>query len=245
MTDFFKTMKFRIISVVLIILFSCQSIYKTSLTNDFTLIFQPVFGNEKLILDKKYPHQSDSVEINSLRFYLSNFKFYNENELVFEEVNSYHLMDLANLNSLKLQFKNAENPEFNRVSFDIGIDSLTNVSGAFGGDLDPTYGMYWTWQSGYINFKLEGKSKLCDTRNNEFQFHLGGYAPPFYGLQTVYLTIGEDTKPIINIDIEAFLSEIDLTTENTIMSPSKAAIELAEKLGGSLVGQTALPLPLK
>jgi hypothetical protein len=229
MTDFFKTMKFSIISVLLIILFSCQSIYKTSLTNDFTLTFQPTFGNEKLMMDKKYAYQSDSIEINTLRFYLSNFKFYDENKLVFQEANSYHLMDLSDMNSLKLRFENSENPKFNRIQFDIGIDSLTNVSGAFGGDLDPTNGMYWTWQSGYINFKLEGKSKLCDTRNNEFQFHLGGYEPPFYGLQTVFININND-KSIININTKAFLNEIDLTKENSIMSPSETAVELAKKV---------------
>jgi hypothetical protein len=236
-------MQFRILILFLIILFGCQSIYTTSLTDEFSLIFQPTFGDKRLMINKKYAYQSDSVEINTLRFYLSNFKFYNKNKLVFKETNSYHLMDLSDVNSLKLQFKNSDNPAFNRIQFDIGIDSLTNVSGAFGGDLDPTKGMYWTWQSGYINFKLEGKSKFCDTRNNEFQFHLGGYEPPLYGLQTVYLTIGEQTKPIVNIDIQEFLSEIDLKYQNSIMSPSKKAVELSEKIGGSFgVGQTALPL---
>ena len=70
--------------------------------------------------------------------------------------------------SLALQIPS--NIPFSKLKFQLGIDSLTNVSGAMGGDLDPTKGMYWTWQSGYINMKIEGKSNSCKTRKNQFQF---------------------------------------------------------------------------
>ena len=76
-----------------------------------------------------------------------------------------------------------------KIKFNLGIDSLTNVSGVMGGDLDPTKGMYWTWQSGYINFKMEGSSAVCPTRNHEFQFHIGGYQDPFYAMQTLELEV--------------------------------------------------------
>ena len=72
-----------------------------------------------------------------------------------------------------------EDTEFDAIQFNLGIDSLTNVSGALGGDLDPTKGMYWTWQNGYVNFKLQGTSDLCNNPKNEFEFHLGGYLKPF------------------------------------------------------------------
>lgn len=45
--------------------------------------------------------------------------------------------------------------------------------------------MYWTWQSGYINAKLEGKSNLVNTPTHAFAFHLGGYLNPFQTLQTI------------------------------------------------------------
>ena len=60
-----------------------------------------------------------------------------------------------------------------RIYFQIGIDSLTNVSGDLDGDLDPALGMYWAWNSGYINMKLEGKSSSCKSVKKEFQFHIG------------------------------------------------------------------------
>ena len=42
------------------------------------------------------------------------------------------------------------------------------------GDLDPVHGMYWTWQSGYIQFKLEGL--LRDSAGErKLELHLGGF----------------------------------------------------------------------
>jgi hypothetical protein len=99
-----------------------------------------------------------------------------------------------------------------------------------GGDLDPTKGMYWTWQSGYINFKLEGNSNLCKTRHNEFQFHLGGYQQPFNCLQTVFVQVKSTANIKLNIDVEKFFQYIQLSQLNHIMSPSKEAVELSEKL---------------
>jgi len=121
------------------------------------------------------------------------------------------------------------NLKFTKIKFNLGIDSITNVSGAMGGDLDPTKGMYWTWQSGYINLKLEGKSKLCKTRNNEFQFHLGGYQNGDNALQTIILNVSENKEIDILIDIEQFVAAIDLSEQNQIMSPGKKAVLLSEK----------------
>ena len=198
-------------------------------TDETSLIFQPTFGNEKLVLNQKYSiNEKDSFEINVLRFYISNIEFYNNNQLVYSQLNSYHLIDLVKKETLQIGIKNKKNIGFNKIKFNLGIDSTTNVSGAFGGDLDPTKGMYWTWQSGYINFKLEGKSELCPTRNNQFQYHLGGYAAPFYALQTVELSVENTDKMVINMDIQRFLNVVDLANEHSIMSPSKAAVDLAK-----------------
>lgn len=114
----------------------------------------------------------------------------------------------------------------------MGIDSTTNVSGA-GGDLDPTKGMYWTWQSGYINFKLEGKSNLCKTRNNEFQFHIGGYLFPFSCVQTIQLDLKPTEEPVIIIDIKKLLAPIDLSKQNQIMNTGLDAVKFSVLISNS------------
>jgi hypothetical protein len=98
-----------------------------------------------------------------------------------------------------------------------------------GGDLDPTKGMYWTWQSGYINLKLEGKSKQVPGGNNVFQFHLGGYAAPFATAQEVRLETTNDDIVTIQADVQRLLEGINLGQQNSIMMPGKEAVILSQK----------------
>lgn len=92
---------------------------------------------------------------------------------------------------------------YDAFRFNPGIDSLENVSGAFGGDLDPTKGMYWAWHSGDINFKLEGHSAGCGSRDNAFQLRLGGYQAPHASLQTIHLAVAQGPRLPIRVDLAA------------------------------------------
>ena len=100
---------------------------------------------------------------------------------------------------------------------------------ALSGDLDPAKGMYWAWQSGYINMKMEGKSSSCKTRKNQFQFHIGGYLKPNNALRIVTLNLSKNTDKIdVNINAATFFSEISLSQTNSIMIPGKRAMQLAD-----------------
>jgi hypothetical protein len=198
---------------------------------EFNFYFQAIYGNKKINPSTDfYPlNERDSIQIETLKFYISGLKLHNKNVLVWQESNSYHLIDFANEKSCQLTFIVPALLEFDALTSNFGIDSITNVSGAMGGDLDPTKGMYWTWQSGYINFKLEGKSNLCSTRKNEFQFHLGGYQYPYNALQTMRCKLKNGEGAYFAFDVGQFIKQIDLTQVNKIMSPSKEAILLSER----------------
>ena len=46
------------------------------------------------------------------------------------------------------------------------------------GVLDPSGAgadMYWTWNSGYIFFKMEGTSPAATGMGNSFMYHIGGF----------------------------------------------------------------------
>lgn len=208
----------------LAILISCTAFcFKTEPT---TIVFTPKFGNEKLIPGKNYflPAINDSVSIDVFRFYVSDICFKKKNKIVLKDKGS-HLIDLEN--KLNIVAKNKIS-DFDEIQFSIGIDSTTNSAGVKGGDLDPTKNMYWAWQSGYINFKLEGKSKACKTRNNAFQFHIGGYSYPNNSLQTVTIPVNKTSALNINFDLEKLLSGIGLQTTNEIMSPNAKAMQIAK-----------------
>jgi hypothetical protein len=168
--------------------------------------------------------------IDLLKFYISDVQLLYNDKTIWEEPNSYHLVDASQNQSLTFSSNISSGVFFNQLKFNLGIDSATNVSGALGGDLDPTKGMYWTWQSGYINLKLEGRSNRCKKRNNEFQFHLGGYQFPDNSLQTLLLNVHSNDTIVVLMDVGLFLSGIDLSLQNRIMSPGKEAVLLSESL---------------
>lgn len=213
--------------ILLFFVFNISTLFSQS-GNKIT--FHPTYGSSSLDLTNFYYHtqNSDSIRIESLKFYISEIVFFKNDKIVWKEENSFHLVDASDDKSLQIVLKVPTAISYNKLSFNLGIDSTTNVSGAMGGDLDPTKGMYWTWQSGYVNFKLEGKSSLCETRNNEFHFHLGGYLYPYYALKKINLEVVENKNIDLILDLEKLISSIDLSKQNKIMSPCKEAVDLSE-----------------
>jgi hypothetical protein len=198
---------------------------------DAYLEFQPVIGGQMLQLDSHVfiINSVDSITFETFRFYISNIELLKNDAVVWKENNSFHLIDASNKSSLQIIFASLPVKDFDQISFNIGIDSSVNVAGAAGGALDPTNGMYWTWQSGYINFKLEGRNNRCNTRNNEFQFHIGGYKHPYNTLQTVHLPFNTN-RNIIYVDIAELLSHIDFKEISHIMSAGKTAKQFSNVL---------------
>lgn len=178
--------------------------------------------DNKVIYSKS---NKDSVTITNLKFYLTRFSLIKSLKTVWQEDNSYHLIDISDPKSLSFIFNLSENIDFDEIHFLLGTDSLTNVSGVMGGDLDPTKGMYWAWNSGYINFKIEGNSNLIP-----FEFHLGGYAPPFQTAQKITLKTNNKNNLNIELNIVKFLEQLNLTEQTNIMSPGKEAKRLSKIL---------------
>ena len=193
--------------------------------NTFTGIqFSPVWASEKLEIEKKYTLKDDVVSISKLKFYVSDINLKKSGKTVYKIPEKSYLIDSEN--RLKIDFDKNITDDFDEIQFSIGIDSLTNVSGAMGGDLDPVNGMYWSWQSGYINFKVEGNSEKSGAVHKDFQFHIGGYLKPFETLQTVVLPLKRNQN-VIFVDVSRFLSEIDLKKTHSVMSPGEKATALA------------------
>lgn len=194
------------------------------------LIFEPAFGDSKLQEMNYYKiNETDSVQFTALKFYISGIELIRQNKTVWKENNSYHLVDAFHEPSLSLALNVPPKLKYDRIKFNLGIDSTASVSGAMGGDLDPTKGMYWAWQSGYINFKIEGNSNLCKTRNTEFQYHLGGYQFPHNNLQTIFMDMLVSQLHVV-IDLKKLMIELPLTQKNHIMSPGNEAMLMTEKV---------------
>jgi len=218
-----------IFTLFLLTIYYCVSAQK----KESIIEFAPTFNNLPLELNKNYSFKNDSLKISTLKFYVSNINFYQNNQFIDSISKKYNLIDFEYPETSSIKFLRTNSKAFNRISFSIGIDSLTNVSGALGGDLDPTNGMYWTWQSGYIGLKLEGQSKLCNSKNNAFIFHIGGFQYPYNIIQYVNFSCKVDRKIILNLDISKFLNELNLSEIYEVMSPSKNAVAIAQQFSNA------------
>ncbi|MES2590105.1 MAG: MbnP family protein [Bacteroidota bacterium] len=200
--------------------------------NSVRVNFLAFWSDQSLKFDSVYLlNQNNSLEFQNLKFYVSDVQLLKKGKITYQEKESFHLIDFSDIQKTGFRLKNIPEKDCDELHFKLGIDSATNFSGALGGDLDPTKGMYWTWQNGYINFKLEGTSNLCETRNNEFVFHLGGHLHPFNSLQELKFPISEVKNEILlKLDVKKFISKIDLTKTNHIMSPSLEAVKLSENV---------------
>lgn len=203
------------------ILLGISSLYLTanlnaqqrSLQFDFTVQDQP------LELGVRYycTAIADSIQIDRLKLYIGHLAFWKGDKEVYRLEQKYFLLDAEAPKSLNIVFPTSI--DFDQIRFQFGVDSLTNVAGAQGGALDPTQGMYWAWQSGYINFKLEGETPVCPARNNRFQYHLGGFQAPFGTAQMVQIEIQDITAMHIHLPLEALFEQLDLTNQYALWRP--------------------------
>jgi len=196
----------------------------------------PVFNGKPLILnDKMYGTENgDSVSIEVFKFYMSSISLRNESKR-FAEKSSYHLVDAEDSSSLNFKIENIPEAEYSLLTFNIGVDSTASVSGAMGGALDPSLGMYWAWNTGYIDAKLVGHSPSCNTMHHQFDFHIGGYKEPYITLRKVTLPLtacviskGHTTLLTLNVDVATWFSGIHLTAMNNVVIPSLEALKIAD-----------------
>jgi hypothetical protein len=211
---------------------------KPAATRDVKIEVKPTFGKKDLVLEKeKYvTSQGDTVTVSRLRFYLSGFRLVFEDGQVYKESNSYHLVDAEETGSLTISLKNVPEGKIGKLVFNIGVDSVASVSGALDGDLDPARGMYWAWNSGYINAKLEGKSNQCKTVSNEFEFHVGGYLSPYYSMREVTLAVNpeqlkekENASLKLLSDAGAWFSQLQLAKNSNVVMPGPEAMAMADR----------------
>jgi hypothetical protein len=179
---------------------------------------------------------------NGEKFKISTFKFYvslieavnSSGNLRVAEKESYHLVDLADPNSQQFTVS-LKNGIYDKLNFIIGVDSVRNVSGAQTGALDPVNGMFWTWNTGYIFAKLEGKSPSSAAPFQMFTYHIGGFKTGENAIRTISLPaqfqIGKTNELVINADVQRWfngVNNISIASKATIMSPGGPALLMAD-----------------
>ena len=206
------------IAVFCIFLFSaCQKELKNEEGNNaaylIQITFQPVVQGQPLIFNQPYTNAfGEDYTVTAFRFYVSALSLQNNNaDVPVAGETKYRLADAAIGNTLSFTISANQNI-FNSLSFQLGVDSIDNVSGAQSGDLDPAKGMFWTWNSGYIMAKLEGASSFSTVPNGNFTYHIGGFSGENKAIRSIVLAVPEGrqitlrnnrtTTVVINADID-------------------------------------------
>jgi len=86
---------------------------------------------------------------------------------------NYHLINIEEPTQNTFLLSGIPNAKYTKMKFILGVDSLRNTTGVQDGYLDPSYGMLWDWNTGYIFFKHEGNYKNTLNEIKPLRLHLG------------------------------------------------------------------------
>lgn len=154
--------------------------------------FNNVGGSSLNLNDQWYVNENgDSFTVSTFNYYISNVKLTGANGNNYTETNSYHLVKQSDAASTSFNMSDVPVGKYTGVTVTIGVDSAHNVSGAQTGALDPTNGMFWSWNTGYIMLKFEGKSPKSTQPDNFIAFHCGGFSGPNNVVRTVSFTFSQ------------------------------------------------------
>ncbi len=181
-------------------------------TGNVIIHFNNYVGNDLLNLDSTtYKNQlGQAFSVTNFKYYISNIHLKKADGKEFVS-NDYFLVREDEQQTKQLILQNIPEGKYISCSFVIGVDSLHNCSGAQTGALDETNGMFWTWNTGYIFLKLEGKSPVSTSAGHVFEFHIGGYKQPSNCIRKVSLDLKNvivSTKKNTSIEIKTDVSEI-------------------------------------
>ena len=160
-----------------------------------------VVGDQPLQLGQDYTTAAgDHWSADKLRYYLSNFRLRRSDGGWFvnpqreDRSDGYFLVDEADGSSKQLSIGPVTSGQYGGIEFLIGVDPQRNTAGAQTGTLDPTRGMFWTWNTGYMYLLFEGHSPQSADEAHALSYHVGGgSAAP---ARSVYLPL----QPAITLD---------------------------------------------
>lgn len=221
--------------------------YNRSVKAPVSIEFDNIAGGSDLQLNtgiySNAPGQNFTVT--KLKYYISNIQLTNTLGEVYTvpQNESYFLIDESVPASLKPVIYIPEG-EYTRLNFVLGVDSLRNTMDVSQrtGVLDVSGAaadMYWSWNSGYIFFKLEGTAPAITTMGGIFQFHVGGFGgystPTVNNLQNYSIDLSArgsarvitGRTPNIHLFVDLMKAitgstNIDFSTTSMIHSPNAA-----------------------
>lgn len=203
-----KTIYMMCITTVLAVVMSFSAI-----AQPLQLHFRNVVDGKPVALEKdNYKNGlGQSYTVSNLKYYISNIQLTTESGKELTD-SDYYLIREDDSASMNITLPHIPIGHYTRLTFSIGVDSLHNCSGAQSDALDPVNGMFWTWNTGYIFFKLEGKSSASKNPGSIYEYHIGGYKAPANCIRSVSIDLtGISLMPVIVLPPDTFHRELKIT----------------------------------
>ncbi|WP_400191684.1 MbnP family protein [Hymenobacter sp. B81] len=129
----------------------------------------------------------EAFRVSRFNYFISNLRLTQADGTEWREPESYRIVKESDPGSKSFTVAGIPPGEYTKLTFTLGVDSVRNYAGAQTGALDVLNGMYWTWETGYVFFKLEGQSV---PGNTPFEYHAGGARHPFNTARVVSPALG-------------------------------------------------------
>ncbi len=197
---------------------------KHSNEGKLNIVFDHYAGDKVLQFDTvSYRNElGQSFTVTKFKYYIGNIhlKKVNGTETTYKD---YYLINEEDPASKTFNLNNIPTGSYTGIEFTIGVDSIDNCSGAQSGALDPINAMFWAWNTGYIFLKLEGKSRASKSPGNIFEFHIGGYRPPYSCIRKVLLYF---EQPVAISDTAT--KELHIKTDASEIFKTPTSIDLSK-----------------
>jgi len=257
---------FLSISVIFLFLASCKkdspATFNSNVNGPLSVEFDNVVGTTadlKLNNSSYYINANgDSLKVTKLKYYVSNFIFtkVDGSTYTIPQDSSYHLIIEGDSATYDPEFSLPEG-EYSKVCFVLGVDSLRNTMDVSKrtGDLDVTDSavsdMYWSWNSGYIFYKLEGTSPQVPSMGmmgKTFMYHIGLFggktSPTINNIKTVTLDLSQrgnaQVKAGKETNIHLMVDVLKMFSGNTTISiaahPMVVSDAYSATIANNLVG---------
>lgn len=122
--------------------------------------------------------------VTKFKYYVGNVQLHNTNGTV-HSIKGYYLVNEEEPTSKQVIWEQVPPGVYTHMIFTLGVDSADNCTGLQSGTLDPVNAMFWTWNTGYIFLKLEGKAPQSKSPGHIFEYHIGGFREPSNSIRKI------------------------------------------------------------
>jgi hypothetical protein len=201
-----------------------------------------VYGNSQLAMSPAVyiTDAQDTIKVTQLTYYISNVTLKTA-EGTTKNLANYNLIEFTPGQNSEITLTNVPAGTYTSISYMVGVDNTANSTGSHTGDLDPSLGMYWTWNTGYVFIRLKGR---YTAQNNAYSFDIGGDNNQMAVSHSLlaHKISGTSATATIAFDLDKVFSgtnTYDLKTDATDIH-STTATEAINKLKPNIAGAFAL-----